>query len=65
LIERDFPGARIGPEPTTDRFIAVMHGNEERVLLGNAVAVQADKPFMALQKFGMTFLSNHICPVNC
>ena len=26
LLERDFPGIRIGPEPTTDRFIAVMHG---------------------------------------
>lgn len=24
LLEQDFPGMRIGPEPTTDRFIAVM-----------------------------------------
>nr|XP_003419656.1 EH domain-containing protein 1 [Loxodonta africana] len=31
LIEQDFPGMRIGPEPTTDSFIAVMHGpTEER-----------------------------------
>jgi hypothetical protein len=26
LLEKDFPGIRIGPEPTTDSFIAVMHG---------------------------------------
>ena len=31
LLERDFPGMRIGPEPTTDRFIAIMHGNEDSV----------------------------------
>jgi hypothetical protein len=47
LLERDFPGSRIGPEPTTDRFVAVMHGPDERVVPGNALAVQADKPFRA------------------
>ena len=30
-------GANVGPEPTTDRFMAVMHGQEDRVLPGNAV----------------------------
>ena len=30
LLGRDFPGQHIGPEPTTDRFIAVMHGKEVR-----------------------------------
>ena len=34
LIGRDFPGQRIGPEPTTDRFVAVMDGPEERVIPG-------------------------------
>lgn len=28
LLKRNFPGMRIGPEPTTDRFVAIMHGNE-------------------------------------
>ena len=28
-MERDFPGQRIGPEPTTDRFVAVMNGKAE------------------------------------
>lgn len=32
--EREFPGAHIGPEPTTDRFIAVMYGPTERVTPG-------------------------------
>jgi len=56
LLERDFPGANIGPEPTTDRFTAIMHG-PERVVPGNAVAASADMPFTALGKFGMAFLN--------
>ena len=57
LLERDFPGAHIGPEPTTDRFVAVMHGREERVIPGNALAASADKPFTGLSKYGMAFLN--------
>lgn len=57
LIEREFPGQRIGPEPTTDRFVSVMYGNDERIVPGNALAVQKDKPFTALTKFGMSFLN--------
>ncbi|PIO75379.1 EF hand [Teladorsagia circumcincta] len=48
LLEEDFPGIRIGPEPTTDRFIAVMHGDEEGVIPGNALVVDAKKQFRAL-----------------
>eukprot|EP00047_Mylnosiga_fluctuans_P003555 m.229726 g.229726 ORF g.229726 m.229726 type:complete len:550 (+) comp11949_c0_seq1:110-1759(+) len=57
VMERDFPGAHIGPEPTTDRFWAVMHGPSERITPGNALAVQADKPFRGLSQFGTGFLS--------
>ena len=57
LLERDFPGAHIGPEPTTDRFVAVMHGADERIIPGNALAADASKPFTALNKFGMAFLN--------
>ena len=35
LLGRDFPGAHIGPEPTTDRFMAVMYNKEERTTPGN------------------------------
>eukprot|EP01083_Nonionella_stella_P308521 1088841_1 len=57
LLERDFPGLRIGPEPTTDRFVAVMYGQNERIIPGNAAGVQKDKPSTALQKYGMAFLN--------
>mmetsp|Transcript_6817 Transcript_6817/g.10684 ORF Transcript_6817/g.10684 Transcript_6817/m.10684 type:complete len:556 (-) Transcript_6817:108-1775(-) len=56
LLGRDFPGAHIGPEPTTDRFMAIMHGKEERRTPGNALSVETDKPFRGLSKFGTMFL---------
>ncbi len=56
LLGRDFPGAHIGPEPTTDRFIAVMHGNEDKQTPGNALAVSANMPFRGLELFGNGFL---------
>ncbi|VDN31371.1 unnamed protein product [Cylicostephanus goldi] len=55
---KDFPGIRIGPEPTTDRFIAVMHGEEEGVVPGNALVVDAKKQFRALSGYVHFFL----CP---
>jgi hypothetical protein len=57
MLERDFPGSHIGPEPTTDRFMAVMHGKDERTIPGNALAADASRPFTALTKFGMAFLN--------
>lgn len=57
LLDREFPGSRIGPEPTTDRFTAIMHGNEDRIIPGNALAMEQDKPFTALTRFGTSFLS--------
>jgi len=57
LLGRDFPGAHIGPEPTTDRFIAVMHGNEDKTTPGNALAVSANMPFRGLEMFGNGFLN--------
>ena len=57
LLEKDFPGIRIGPEPTTDRFIAVMHGDSEGVIPGNALVVDPKKQFRPLSKFGNAFLN--------
>ena len=57
LLERDFPGVNIGPEPTTDKFMAIQWGREERIVPGNALAADANKPFTALTKFGMAFLN--------
>jgi len=61
LLERDHPGLRVGPEPTTDRFVAVMLGNEDRVLPGNAACLSSDKPFNGLEKYGMDFLNKFEC----
>ncbi|CAB3397020.1 unnamed protein product [Caenorhabditis bovis] len=61
LLESDFPGIRIGPEPTTDRFIAVMHGEEEGIVPGNALVVDAKKQFRALSGFGNAFLNRFQC----
>jgi EH domain-containing protein 3/EH domain-containing protein 1 len=57
LLGRQYPGAHVGMEPTTDRFVAVMHNKEDRVVPGNAAAVSADLPFGGLQKFGTALLS--------
>mmetsp|Transcript_2401 Transcript_2401/g.3645 ORF Transcript_2401/g.3645 Transcript_2401/m.3645 type:complete len:531 (-) Transcript_2401:775-2367(-) len=61
LLRRDFPGAHIGPEPTTDRFTAIMYGKEERRIPGNALSVQTDKPFRGLSRFGTSFLQRMEC----
>ncbi|XP_029182666.2 EH domain-containing protein 3-like [Acropora millepora] len=61
LLEREFPGIRIGPEPTTDSFIAVMHGDNEQVIPGNALIVDPSKPFRTLSSFGNAFLNRFCC----
>ena len=57
LLGREFPGMRIGPEPTTDRFVAVMHGREDRTIPGSALSVHKDLPFTSVTKFGTSFLN--------
>lgn len=61
LLEQDFPGMRIGPEPTTDSFIAVMHGEQEGSIPGNALVVDPKKPFRKLNSFGNAFLNRFMC----
>ncbi|XP_003744873.1 EH domain-containing protein 3 [Galendromus occidentalis] len=56
LIDDDFPGDLVGPEPTTDRFIALMNGPQDGVIPGHAVVVDNSKPFMSLGDFGSAFL---------
>lgn len=61
LLKTNYPGAHIGPEPTTDRFVVVMGGSDHRSVPGNTIAVQADMPFSGLTKFGTAFLSKFEC----
>jgi len=65
LLESEFPGMRIGPEPTTDCFIVISQGDKDEVtgkvtngmIPGNALVVDRSKPFRALSNFGNAFLS--------
>jgi len=57
ILQCDFPGMHIGPEPTTDRFMAIMHGSEPKVIPGNALTVAPGSPFQGLKYFGNNFLS--------
>ena len=57
VLGREFPGSRIGPEPTTDKFTVLLNGPEERTIPGNALSVHPDLPFRGLERFGVSFLS--------
>jgi EH domain-containing protein 1 len=76
LLGRDFPGQRIGPEPTTDRFVAIIKGDSsggensgDKIIPGAALCSQADRPFRGLSMFGNNFLSRfegvemYDCPI--
>ena len=59
---------RIGPEPTTDGFHAIMQGDvmedgsrRRAVIPGNALVTDRTKPFRGLTKFGNNFLSRLQC----
>lgn len=57
IIGREFPGERVGPEPTTDTFTAVFHGEDDRLIPGNALTVDPSSKFYGLQVFGNNFLT--------
>ena len=73
---QEYPGARIGPEPTTDRFNVVSYSGPSAtcdsdanasgsgspvVIPGNALVVDERMQFRALAKFGNTFLQRFQC----
>lgn len=57
LIQEDFPDMRVGPEPTTDRFIIVSQGPGNHVIPGHALVMDSGKQFAPLSKFGSSFLN--------
>lgn len=57
LIGRDYPEMHIGPEPTTDRFTAVVYGEEEKTIKGNALTGINELPYSGLSMFGSSFLN--------
>ena len=48
-------------EPTTDTFNAVMYGDQEQIIPGNALAIDAKRQFRPLSKFGGAFLNRFQC----
>ena len=66
-MRSDFPGIRVGPEPTTDRFIIVSHGDGHHVVPGHALVMDTARPYSPLSKFGSSFLNRlqmSSCPSN-
>jgi GTPase SAR1 family protein len=58
LLGQDFPGMHIGPEPTSDKFMALIHGDDHKIIKGNTLTVMPELHFYGLSQFGSTFL-NH------
>jgi septin family protein len=50
MLKQDFQGMEIGPEPTTDGFIAVMYNKDEGVIPGKALVADSTKQFRTLLK---------------
>ncbi|CAG0887961.1 unnamed protein product [Cyprideis torosa] len=57
LLESDYPGMRIGPDPSTEYFVMIEHGDKFGEIPGHALVTDPNKPFRALQKFGASFVS--------
>mmetsp|Transcript_152235 Transcript_152235/g.291621 ORF Transcript_152235/g.291621 Transcript_152235/m.291621 type:complete len:606 (+) Transcript_152235:68-1885(+) len=68
LLGRDYPGMRIGPEPTTDNFVVVSHGEVDQNVPGDALVADPRLPFKQCFFFGKKFLTRFSgaqcnCPV--
>jgi len=57
LLGADYPDSRVGPEPTTDRFIVISSGVTDGCIPGHALVMDQEKQFTPLSKFGSTFLN--------
>jgi len=54
----DSPHFDIRPQPSTDKFVAIVHGDKERVINGNAATCLPQLPYQGLSRFGGSFLSS-------
>eukprot|EP00927_Polykrikos_kofoidii_P062050 TRINITY_DN56875_c0_g1_i1.p1 TRINITY_DN56875_c0_g1~~TRINITY_DN56875_c0_g1_i1.p1 ORF type:complete len:455 (-),score=85.61 TRINITY_DN56875_c0_g1_i1:246-1610(-) len=58
LTDVDSPYFDVRPQPSTDKFMAVVHGGEERLIYGNAAACLPQLPYQGLATFGANFLGS-------
>ena len=49
-MESEYPGLRVGPEPTTDRFNVIVHSAKPGIVPGNALVVDSKFQFKPLEK---------------
>jgi len=61
LLGKTYPGSHISPEPTTDKFVAIMKGDKERTIPGNAAVMHEEKPFQTLKTYGSHLLNRFEC----
>jgi len=57
LLRQDYPGIRVGPEPTTDKFVIVTSGDGNYTVPGHALVMDSSKQFSPLSRFGSSFLN--------
>ena len=62
LLNADFPQMQIGPEPTTDKFVAIMNNGsrDEAWIPGRVLAADQNSMFHGLNKFGSPVLEKLI-----
>lgn len=65
IIDCDYPGLQVGPEPTTDKFIVVAHGPRAEAIPGNALVYDPNYAFTPLSAFGNNFLGKFMCARVC
>ena len=49
-MESEYPGLRVGREPTTDRFNVIVHSDQPGIVPGNALVVDSKFQFKPLEK---------------
>uniref|UniRef100_A0A7S1S483 Dynamin-type G domain-containing protein n=1 Tax=Alexandrium catenella TaxID=2925 RepID=A0A7S1S483_ALECA len=58
LTGQECPHFDVRPQPSTDKFMAVVHGEQERLINGNAATCLPQLPYQGLSVFGSSFLGS-------
>lgn len=58
LTGTECPHFDVRPQPSTDKFMAVVHGEQERLIHGNAATCLPQLPYQGLAVFGASFLGS-------
>ncbi|EWM23811.1 endocytosis signaling protein, partial [Nannochloropsis gaditana] len=51
LLGREYLGLHVGPEPTTDRYVAIVHGDVDDVISGKVLTENPALPFKETERF--------------